>query len=272
MPRLSRAELHSRYQEYLDYARRWREDEGYDQTWRRMVDLYRGKHWPMTTLARRDLISVNLAFSTINVIAPSVSVNHPKIVVRANNPAEQGQAAFIESIVNYMWRHHDYRKPFRRAVKDFLIVGHGWVKVGWRFVEQERMLSEEERQFMFDEAVVEANVFASEAPGMAAELPSNSDIASGVPETGMTVVEDQPFVERISPFDMFVDPEATCLDDMNWIAQRVIRPLEEAQRDKRYKAGVRKRLTADAGVNPMYSDSFRERRAWSDPEERVTIW
>ena len=50
----------------------------------------------------------------------------------------------------------------------------------------------------------------------------------------MMIVEDQPFVERISPFDMFVDPEATCLEDANWIEQRIVRHLESAKKYKRY--------------------------------------
>ena len=108
----------------LEASARWRDEMGYDSLWQRMIDLYRGKQFPRTTVTREDLIVVNLAFSTINVIAPSVSVNHPKIVVSATEQENADRAAFVEAVVNYLWRHHDYRKPFRRAVKDFLIVGH----------------------------------------------------------------------------------------------------------------------------------------------------
>ena len=73
---------------------------------------------------------LHLAFSTINVIAPSVSVNHPKIVVTPNQPEDEDRSAFVEAVVNYLWKHHDFRSPFKRAVKDFLIFGHGWIKVG----------------------------------------------------------------------------------------------------------------------------------------------
>jgi len=97
---------------------------GYDSLWRRMTDLYRGRHWPRGASSNEDMITVNLAFSTINVIAPSVSVNHPKIVVTPNSQENQDRSAFVEAVVNHLWRHHDFRKPFRRAVKDFLIFGH----------------------------------------------------------------------------------------------------------------------------------------------------
>ena len=272
MPRKTRGETLDQYRQRIDRARRWRDQEGLDETWWRLNDLYRGRHWPRSTTAQRDLIAVNLSFSTVNVIAPSVSVNHPKIVVSANEPQNGDRAAFVEAVVNHMWRHHDFRTPFRRAVKDFLIFGHGWVKVGWKFVEQEMSLSDAEQQDMLDQAISEVDAFAAEAPALAGGLPTDDEMAANVPQTAMMVVEDQPFVERVSPFDIYVDPEATCMDDLTWIAQKIVRPLEEAQNDKRYRPSVRKQLTPDGGVNPMYAAQYLDNREYLFDEERVTIW
>jgi hypothetical protein len=260
-------------QQRLRNSARWRDEMGYDDLWRRMNDLYRGKHWPRTTVNKEDLVAVNLAFSTVNVIAPAVSVNHPKIVVSPTQPENADRSAFVEAVVNYLWRHHDFRKPFRRAVKDFLIFGHGWVKVGWKFLEQERTLGEGEREDMLQDALFEADQFAMESPGLAAGLPTDDEMGASIPQTAMMVVEDQPFVERISPYDIYVDPEATCLDDAKWIAQRVTRRLEDAKSDKRYKAAARKRLTADSMLYPMYEVSDRqEREEFLREEDRVIIF
>ena len=249
MPRKTRSELHESLQRKLEGSIRWREDAGYDSLWRRMTDLYRGKHWPTTTSSNEDLIAVNLAFSTINVIAPSVSVNHPKIVVTPNDPDGGDRSAFVEAVVNHLWKHHDFRTPFRRAVKDFLVFGHGWVKVGWKFVEQERRLGDAERGELLADALDEADAYAAARPDLAGDLPDDDEVAANLPTTTLTIVEDQPFTERISPFDILVDPEATCIDDAKWIAQRIIRPLYEAQTDKRYKPSVRKTLVADSVLN-----------------------
>ena len=273
MARKSRAEQYNTISQKLRDSARWREDMGYDDLWIRMVDLYRGKHWAATTVTNNDLVAVNLAFSTVNVIAPSVAVNYPKIVVSPNEPEDQDRAAFVEAITNYAWRHHDFRKPFQRSVRDFLIFGHGWLKVGWKFVEQERMLSDEERAVMFDEAVAEANILATEDPALATELPDDEQIAAGIPESAMEVVEDQPFIERVSPFDMFIDPEATCIDDAQWICQKVIRPLEEAKKDKRYMASVRKKLSADSRVSPTFAYTDRTvQEEYLTEVDRVAIY
>lgn len=273
MARKTKTEKFEVAQRRLRASARWRDEMGYDSLWRRMNDLYRGKHWPRTTASREDMIAVNLAFSTVNVIAPSVSVNHPKVVVSPTKPEDQDRAAFVEAVVNYLWRHHDFKKPFRRAVKDFLIFGHGWIKVGWKFLEQERMLGDAERESLFGEAVVETDMFAEERPDLAAGLPTDEQIEASIPQTAMTVVEDQPFVERISPFDLYVDPEATCIEDAKWIAQRITRRLEDAKSDKRYKAAARKALTADSTVFPMYDTAERqEREEYLREEDRVVIF
>ena len=272
MARKTRAEKHEIILRKLDSAARWREEMGYDSVWERMIDLYRGKHWPRVT-ATEDLVAVNLAFSTVNIIAPSVSVNHPKVVVTPNDPDNTDRAAFVEAVINHTWRHHDFRKPFRRAVKDFLIFGHGWLKVGWRFVEQERTLGEDERQTMIDEATMEADAFAMTNPEFAGDLPSDEEIAANITNTAMMIVEDQPFVERISPFDVFVDPEATCLEDAAWIAQRIVRPLEEAKKDKRYKASARKKLDAQNVLYPLNTPNSRQQQEeYLYDEERTVIF
>ena len=40
-------------QQRLRNSARWRDEMGYDDLWRRMNDLYRGKHWPRTTVNRK---------------------------------------------------------------------------------------------------------------------------------------------------------------------------------------------------------------------------
>jgi len=273
MARKTRAEQYATAKKRLESSARWREEMGYDSLWQRMTDLYRGRQWPQTTATNEDLIVVNLAFSTVNVIAPSVSVNHPKIVVSATQEEDTDRAAFVEAVVNYLWRHHDFRKPFRRAVKDFLITGHAWMKVGWKFVEQERSLSDSEREEMLDDAILEADAFAIENAAMAGDLPTDEEITVNIPETTMMVVEDQPFIERVSPFDIYIDPEATCIEDAQWICQRIVRPLEEAKKDKRYKASVRKRLQADGILYPMFQNrQIQEQEQYLADEDRVAIY
>ena len=216
MARPSNSDILARYRKKIDSSKKWRKEESYDETWRRLVDLYRGRHYEYFT--DEDRILVNMTFSTINVIYPSISVNYPKISVNAVEPENSANATIAEAVVNYWWRHRNIKTQFRLAVKDFLIVGHGWLKVGYRYVEEERIGG--------DEDVSDPNV------------PENYT------QTTYNVLEDAPFVERVSPFDVFVDPDGTTMDNIKWIAHRVRRPIRDIRTDKRYVKNVRDDISA----------------------------
>jgi hypothetical protein len=266
----SRADLLKRYRQRLEVSRKWRKKE-HEQTWRRLIDLYKGKHFKHTT--KEDRVAVNIAFATVNVIMPSVAVNHPKITVGARDPEDYAKACILEAVINYWWRHYDVRDEFRLAVKDFLIIGHGWLKTGYRFTEEQQAAAEEELQQQFQEMAGQADEFAVQNPELAGSLPTDEEIAANLPTTKSVVVEDRPFAERVSPFDVFVDPEATSMSDLGWIAHRIVRPLEEVRTDDRYKPGARRKVKPDASfVWNEDEDAKKDRDKYGDDIKRVTVW
>jgi hypothetical protein len=224
----------------LEASKKWRKQDGYDGLWKRMNDLYRGKHFD--DYKNQDQMLVNIAFSTINVISPSISVNYPKITVNATSAEFAPQAVVAEAVVNYWWKHMDIRSEFRRSVKDMLAFGHGWIKVGYRFVEEE----------------VEGESEISE---------SNPD---GIGHPNTVVREDSPFAERVSINDVFVDPDATSMKDIKWIAQRIRRPIADVRNDKRYSKAAR------FDVSPMavsrYADDPSRRKVYDKNEGYAEIW
>lgn len=256
-----------RYRSCVTQAQRWRSNEGYDDLWKRLKDLYRGKHFPKS-ITTEDRIAVNVAFSTINVISPSVSINHPQIAVAAQKQEDADRATIVEAIVNYWWRHYEFKPEFRRAVKDFLIFGHGWVKTGYRFVEEQVDRSDDAIDGEYQTQKDQADEFAAQNPEQAGNLPTDDEIRAGIADTEMRVVEDRPFVERVSVFDVFVDPEATSLDDARWIAQRIRKDLDEVQNDERYRSSARNKVKPDREVEPTITDRGRTK----DEDKRVTVW
>jgi hypothetical protein len=224
--------LSSRLQHYRDEIRRskrWRQNEGCDDDWRRYIDLYRGKQYSST--APGDKLIVNLIFSTVNTIAPAVAVNNPRFTVNARNPNSAPQAVIVEEVLNYMWRTWHYQDEFRLAVNDLLICGHGWCKVGYKFTKPP-----EEKKVDSDEPNATEN-------GADVGVDDRDDIEGNV-ESEQYVYEDRPFVERISPYDMFVDPDSRNPKEMCWIAQRIWRPIQDVQVDSRYSATARKKVSA----------------------------
>ena len=248
MARISNKDLLARYRGKLSQSKRWRKNEDFDNLWRRMIDMYRGKHYDR--LSDEDRSLVNMAFSTINVISPSVSVNYPKITVSARRPEDGPRATVTEAIVNYWWRHYGCQKQFRQAVKDKLIIGHGWIKTGYRFVEEEKVVNNDPNVDFVDILDIDEDLNV---------------------ETEMVIIEDRPFVERISPFDVYVDPDATSFEDIKWIAQRIKRPLADVRNDRRYNSVAR------SEVQPtQYSryalDGQSPKQSTSPADSYVEVW
>lgn len=207
----------ARYRNELTRSRKWRQQEDYDGLWRRMYDLYAGKHYDR--MSESDRLVVNMAFATKNVIAPSVAVNNPRFTVNARRPNWAAQAIITEEVLNYLWRSHRYQDEFRLAVDDWLEIGHGWIKVGYKYVREEVVAAAD-----------------AEADGVDDRDPN----VEGNVETEMQVREDRPFAERISPFDVFVDPDAKSMRAASWVAQRIRRPVADIRVDSRYSPKYRK--------------------------------
>ena len=290
MARESNSDILKRYNKQLSVAKKWRTTEGYDTTWRRLVDLYRGRQFE--NLSEEDRIVVNIAFSTVNVIAPSVSVNHPKITVNSRRPDAAPHAVITEAVVNYWWRHYDIRPEFRRAVKDFLIFGHGWLKCGYRYSEKPADTAMPQSASPQGSMAPQDGVAAMEAAAPQPEgttSPSGSssgyDVDDSEPRTPqgpdpvsaieVIVDQDRPFVERVSPFDVFVDPDATSMADARWIAQRIRRLVTEVKDDDRFSPSARSAIGASrTATNEGYQgyDANPQRRAKDDHLEYVDIW
>lgn len=241
MAKMSASDQLRLYRQRLDSSKKWRKNEQYDSIWRRMIDLYKGKHYDY--YSDEDRMLVNIVFATVNVIVPSISVNFPKVVVNATKPEHAAHAVVAEAVVNYWWRYRDIRNEFSRAVKDMIIMGHGWIKVGYRFVEEE-MVGE--------------------------DSDISDDVLGGESTTNSVILEDSPFAERVSPFDIFVDPDATSMSDIKWIAQRIRRPIKEVKTDKRYSKTAREAVGVMAVSR--YADEPSQRKVYDSSYGYAEIW
>jgi hypothetical protein len=219
------ADLVNNYTSKVKRARKWRDTAGYDDLWKRLRDLYRGHQGETED---EDQMIVNMAFATLNVIAPSVSVNNPKFTVSARQPDHAAQAVITEEVLNYIWRTHHYQHQFRLAVVDWLMFGHGWMKVGYKFTHRPVAVNDDDSD-PGDEGVDDRD-----------PVPGNIESETH------DVVEDRPFAERVSVWDMYCDPDSRTMENLAWIAQKIRRRVTDVHADKRYRnAKVRNNVQPD---------------------------
>ncbi len=252
----TQAELLSFYQNELARSKNWRTSAttNYDNAWKRYIDLYQGRYLdgdPST-----DALVVNMVFATINVMAPAVAINNPRFVVNARNPESGFTAIITEEVLNWLWRTYDYQREFRLSINDWLLTGHGWVKCGYKWTKKPEVKAADTEAHTGDE------VDAGPDEG----IDDREDKEGNVESEMIQWDEDRPFIERISIFDMFVDPDARHPKEMRWIAQRTWRPVQDIQVDSRYSPSARKRVSGSSWSR-WDSDSSDARDASDKPNQ-----
>ena len=99
---------------------------------------------------------------------------------------------------------------------------------------------------------------------------SDPDVEDNVASTTLVILQDEPFVERVSPFDVFIDPDATNMYDAKWIAHRVRRTVNDVRTDKRYAPKVR--ADVEAASYAKYTDDPSSRKIYDKDEGYVDVY
>jgi hypothetical protein len=233
------------YRLELDHSRQWRE-QNYDKSWELFSDLYRHRApGHDADVDGGDVFQVNIVHANINIIEASNALYSPRIMIDPRGPDDFARAVITEEVINYKWRKHGYQDQVRASFKDSRIFGHGWLKTIWDFKSEEVEKSDQELQVEFDELRLAADALAVNDPGLGANLPTDDEIREGLEKLGTVITRDEAKVDRVSPFDMYVDPDGTDMTNIRWVAQRIKIPLLQAEANKRFDKEARESLSAD---------------------------
>lgn len=236
--KMTQKELLQHARSEVQRSKKWRQDpnNSFDDQWHDYISLYSGEHWDQDL--GTDQLIVNLVWSTINVMAPAVAINNPRFIVDARKPGQTQQAIVTEEVLNYLWRRNEYQTEFRLAVLDWLLCGHGWLKVGYKSTKTPEVKAVEGGEEQVSNTDPEPKVEG---------VDDREDVEGNVEsELLLDPGEDRPFVERVSIFNMFVSPESSHPKELGWIAQRTWRPVADVQVDDRYSETQRARVTASS--------------------------
>lgn len=181
-----------------------------------------------------DLVSVNMSFSTLNTLVPFVSDEDPKFAITPySRDASEENAVLIEAFMNRLWRSDELagQEHIREATFDYLQLGDGFLKVGYNIKPL---------------PVFDAN---------GEEVESDVDIADFS-------------VERVNPWDIWVDPFSDGIHNARWVCQRIMMPWRELENDDRYK--IPKDIEASGiDTNNM---SPEDRSRLEDVDNWVTVY
>ena len=221
----------------------------------------------------------NMILPHINIIQESVIARDPKLICEPIGGGEIAEMtrATSEGVLSYYWKRAAATEHLRDATMDAVRLGSGFVKTAWTHLESERDLSDDEREQRLQDAIAGELESASREFRMAEIEP----LEKSVPYTESLVIRSEPFVEYVSPYDVFVPINTRRIKDARWVAQRLTLPVDEILANPEYNITEEQLVRDTATINEADMFQAEWRRQTEDSRgvygsslalDTATIW
>lgn len=225
--------------ERLRLGQEYRQQQREEQ-WRKSVAQYEGSTaWAGNPDDRTaDLVSVNISFSTINTLLPFVADENPSFIVSPySGDSSAEHATILQTFLNRVWQSSKVSGTLhvRDSIFDYLLYGDGYVKVGYNIDDQPLYTADGE------------------------EIENQVEIAEF-------------FVQRINPWDVWIDPYSDGIPNAQWVCHRIIMPIDQLEADDRFFFD-RKAFGGGMGIDSEYLSPEDEHRLQNHtPNDWVTLY
>jgi hypothetical protein len=137
-------------------------------------------------------VGVNYTFKNFRLLHSQLSANPPSVVVRPTSAdsSDKRKADAADRLIRFAIRQYKLQELFDQATANVLQYGTGFIKTIW---DQEK-----------------------------------GDIIDVNPETGEVLMDGDISFSIPSPWDIYLDPDATTWDDVKFVFERIAMPWEEA--------------------------------------------
>ena len=197
-----------------------------EEIWKRSYNNWRGV-LDKSQFPWRSKLFIPWSFTVVETIIPKVFARDPKWRAISRNPeppAQQpldqpeqegydlstpDQASVVNNLLSYQWSRIGMRVKMYDFIKDSLMYSKGFVKVGWEYK-------------------------TKTTHEMVPVVGEDDEITFEKKEKNFVYCDD-PKIEVIDPFDLYVDPEATSLEDAAYVIHRKMVPFETLKDNPNYK-------------------------------------
>lgn len=213
----------------------------HDSFWSQVEKKYRQKHYERN--ADEDVLDrvvPGRVYGTVHKTESLVLNRSPKFHLRGFTASLSETAVPpLQRGLNNEW-HED-----RRLRREMKLCARDAAKFGWGIAlttydaefapDEQREAAEERRELSASDpvtAMVVADVEAEIAKTAAADVPPEE---AETFEQDSRVIAEQINTRRVSPWHFLVDPDATCLEDAQWMGRIIVTSLEAVKADDRLK-------------------------------------
>lgn len=259
-----------------------------DTIWKRVDTLYKkspsgiSSWWSSdpTELTGR-IIQPPRIYSYVQGLEAQLFARNPKFFVRPMSARQEKLASTLERHINAEWMlDAALHSEMHLTIRDCAKTGWAWVLTEYiatnaKKAQKTRKMRSELAARLQQDPMMQA--IATEVISTAATGPDSVQYGDYGPtyERNDRVSYNKIISRRISYWQMACDPNATCLEDAEWVARNIIAPLDAVKADKNFKNTSK--LRANATLRGVFSDRSRFQAQDSDASipdayQYVSIW
>jgi hypothetical protein len=231
--------------------------------WRMLESLYRtGAQRELTMLDLNRILpfpvpgsflrTVNMVLPHLTMIINSVVQRDPKFVVTpvgGDVAVVERNAKIANAVLDYFWKRTDATSTLRDMTQDMVILGNGFGKTGWSYSEATVDRTANDMQLETQDIVAAAQEIAMET-GAPLTDSAIEEIVSSVALTQQLVEVDEPFLEYVSPYDIFLPANSRRLNTARWVSQRLRISMDDVRNNPLFD----KQAVADIKADTSYTD------------------
>lgn len=208
----------------------------------------------------------NFLLATANSLEPAIISADPYLRMLPRRPMDKDGARVAEAAVNYVFREIDIKRTVSDIVKDGLLYGIGYAKIGYdpsgAFLLDEDYDTGPEHYDEEEETQDSEELRALRRAMAIEDVPFDDG------------PEDNPTVERVAPWDLLVPQGYDDIQKAPWVAERITVRLEDLEADDRFK--LPKNISPDSWLSEdvptefsyYQDDSYQD----TQPAEYLTVY
>jgi len=247
--------------------------------WRMLESLYRtGAQRELTMLDLNRILpfpvpgsflrTVNMVLPHLTMIINSVVQRDPKFVVTpvgGDVSVVERNAQIANSVLDYFWKRTDSTATLRDMTQDMVILGNGFGKTGWAYSEGTVDRTAEDVDLEAADLISAAQEIALET-GMPLDENTINQIVESVSVTQQLVELDEPYLEYVSPYDIFLPANSRRMNTARWVVQRMRVPLEEIRNNQLFDKSAVENIKSDTSYTDPATYMNYEQREEALPE------
>lgn len=251
------------WEEHIRLAKAYQAEHGRLERWKENRDFYDNKY-------PDGVISVNLVFSIGRALVPQLYFKSPNILVTPRKPRLREQAKILEAIDRWLIPHMGLKYQIKQCILDAYLTNVSILKFGYHSIGSEFPAdqTEEEMPSLLKQAMDAFLAPMKAMMGLDSEAEDEANRKLKKYSYHDWIKPDCPWALRWPTEDFLVPYGTVDIAAAPWCAFRLVRPLEDVQRDPVYSHTRSLKATGKLGdpmpgkptggsvLSPQYKDAM----------------